>query len=194
MAGDQFEVLAGPRPDLPCDIAVGSPVVAEAADAVLLVPLVGQGIDAAGERNGGVEGSFKTAHHQAIRQNAPKDPNGLNVGRIVGRSDVNIGLHGCDDLIRELMDAVITFGQNGLKADGLQLFDGIQCAGTLAQQILQKEPDPRGVIRNGDSLQLLGEAVPVVPIGEDRVLAPDALCFGLHKNLRGRHVEELVLE
>ena len=43
-------MLSGPRFDLPRDIPVGCTVVAETADAVLLVPLVRERIDAAGER------------------------------------------------------------------------------------------------------------------------------------------------
>ena len=194
VTGDELEVLAGPGFDLPRDITVGSAVVAETADAVLLVPLVRERIDAAGERNGGVERGFKAAHHQPVRQNAPEDPDGLNIGRIVRRGHGYALLHSGDDLIRKLMDTVIALSQHGLEADGLQLLDGAERAGVFTQQILQEEPDPRGVIRDGDPLQLLEEAVPVVAIGKDRVPAADTFGFRLHKDLSRWHVKELVLQ
>ena len=194
VTGDELEVLAGPGFDLPRDITMGSAVVAETADAVLLVPLVRERINASGERNGGVEGGFKTAHHQPVRQNAPENPDGLDIGRIVRRGNGNAGLHSGDDLIRKLMDAVIALSQHSLEADGLQLLDGAERSGVFTQQVLQEEPDPRGVIRDGDSLQLLEEAVPVVAIGKDCVPAADTFGFRLHKNLRRWHVKELVLQ
>ena len=190
----QPEVFARALSDLTGNIAVRRAVVAQPADAVLFVPLIGQGVDPAGQRNGRVKRRFKAAHHQLVRKQGAEHADRLNIGRIVCRRHGDISLHGGEDLVCQLVHAVVAFRQHGLEADGFQLVHAFERAGLFAQQIAQKQPDPVRIAGNGEPLQLFRKAVLVVSIGKDRVIAADALGFCFYQNVRARHVKELVFQ
>ncbi len=94
MDGDQVAFFQGPAQQpgaLAGHILVGGAVEAVAADAVLFIQFIGQGIEKGLGRHGLVKGRIKDRHLGHLGEKLPGHPDAVQVGRIMQGRQGHIG-------------------------------------------------------------------------------------------------------
>ena len=176
-------------------VLVRMAVEAEALNAVLLVPLIGERIELALLRNGLVERGLERADEQRVRQHGLELADGVEIGLVVRGRDEQIVAHGGERLVVQLKHAVVTLGQHGLEADGADLGNVRENALLFVQQVAEEERDAVLVARHREVI--LGDLLAGFHIAEgiDRLgRAADALHLTGGVDGLFRHLVELELQ
>ena len=197
MAGDDLELFDGLAHQLGAargDIAVGGAVEAVAADAVVLVVLIGDSVHEGFAGHGLMESGVEYGNHGHVAHDVAAGLDAGDVGRVVqgrerdalfdGGHDGVVDAHGAGKLFAAMDDAV---------ADGVDLLHGGHDTVLLARQLLDDGGDRLGVGGHGDVLvedRLAADQRAVLQVTVD----PDPLAKALGHDLLGLHVDELILQ
>ena len=85
-------------------------MVAQAFDAVFLIPFIGDSVDFPLQGNRLVKGSLEGADQHRVGRKLLELADGLQVRLVVGGSHYHVILHALQDLRGQLVDAVMAFG------------------------------------------------------------------------------------
>ena len=129
-------------------VLVRMAVEAEALNAVLLVPLIGERVELALLRNRLVERGLKRADEQRVRQHRLELADGVQIRLVVRGRDEQIVAHGGKRLVVQLKHAVMPLGKHGLEADGADLGNVRKDALLFVQQVAEEERDAVLVARH----------------------------------------------
>ena len=197
VAGDELELFDGLAHQLGAaggDIAVGGAVEAVAADAVVLVVLVGDGVHERLAGHGLVERGVEHGNHGHVAHDVAAGLDAGDVGGVVqgregdarlnGGHNAVVDLHGFCELLTAVDDAV---------ADGVDLLHGADNTVFGAGELLNDRGDGLGMGGHGDVLIEDGLAADQGGVLEVAVDA-DPLAQALGHDLFGLHVDELILE
>ena len=196
MAGDQLQALNGLLQilgSLVSHVLVAGAVEAVAADAVLLVVLIGDGVHISLRGHGAVESGIEDSDHRDIRA---KDLAGSldaeDAGRVVQRSQRAQLADGVDDFVGdqaaglELLAAMDDAMANGV--DLLDIVNALALAGGHLLDDLSKSLGVGGEDRRSGSLMAVGL------VGDHAALHADALAQALAQHLLAIHIDQLIFQ
>src|SRR5699024_9528560 len=109
MAGDRaVRLSAAPLVEDIRNIAMGCAVIPQPLYAIFFIPLIGDAVKPPLQGNLLVEARLKGPYKNSVRQNLPHDLNYLDVAGIVQHSQRQPGPHSIHDLLRQLVNAVVS--------------------------------------------------------------------------------------
>ena len=127
------------------DIPVARPVEAEPAHPELLHPFRRHCIEGVARGNRGMEAGFEGGHEGHARQLLPQQPHRLDVGGIVGRSDLAHLLHRRQYVGGDTNDAAHSPAMHRLESNRRHFVDARERP-TVAGELLESRPEGDGVI------------------------------------------------
>ena len=197
MAGDDLQLFDGLAHQLGAaggDIAVRGAVEAVAADAVLLVIIIGDRVHIGLSGHGLVESSVEHGDHRDVAHNGLAGVDAGDVGGVVQRSegdalfdrlhDLVVDQHGGGKLLAAVDDAV---------TDGVNLLHRAYNAVFLARQLVDDSGDRLGVRGHGDVFvedRLVAYERAVLEMAVDA----DALAKALGHDGFALHVDQLIFQ
>ena len=195
MAGDELQALNGlleVLSSLVSNILVAGAVEAVAADAVLLIVLIGDGVHISLRGHGAVESGVEDSDHRDVAEDLAGCLDAEDACGVVQRSQGAQLTDGVDDLVGdqaaglELLTAVDDAVADG--ADLADIVDALALAGGHLLHDLSKSLGVGGEDRGSGSL------VAVSFMGDHAALHADALAQTLAQHLLTVHIDELIFQ
>jgi len=195
MAGDELQALNGlleVLSSLVSNVLVAGAVEAVAADAVLLIVLIGDGVHISLRGHGAVESGVEDSDHRDVAEDLAGCLDAEDACGVVQRSQGAQLADGVDDLVGdqaaglELLTAVDDAVADG--ADLADIVDALALAGGHLLHDLSKSLGVGGEDRGSGSL------VAVSFMGDHAALHADALAQALAQHLLTVHIDELIFQ